>query len=236
MCKLAGAIMTVKVVVCDLDDTLFPELQFIQGGFKAVGTSLELEGEQLFGFSFDAQDFVRKCWEQHDTGIRGSVFNKVLDAYECTYNAAQIRLLVEIYQNHSPQLELHSDAVRLFNRTIPLGIITNGRAVIQRRKVKALELDSVCQQIIYCGEIGFEKPSSVPYQMMMKQFGNSFQGDDFLYVGDHPIKDFRGAKDCGWQTARIIRPDGLHSDVITDPINDADTIITSLDSIEQYLT
>jgi putative hydrolase of the HAD superfamily len=227
--------MTVKVVVCDLDDTLFPELQFIRGGFEAVGTRLELEGKQLFGYSFNAKDFVKKCWEQHEHGIRGSVFNKVLDTYDCTYDPDQIRFLVEIYHNHTPQLELHSDAQHLFNRNIQFGIITNGRAVIQRRKVAALELDRVCQQIIYCGEIGFEKPSPVPYQMMMKQFGNIFQGEDFLYVGDHPIKDFRGAKDCGWQTARIIRADGLHTHVITDPINDAHTIIASLDSIEQYL-
>jgi putative hydrolase of the HAD superfamily len=228
--------MTVAVVVCDLDDTLFPELQFIRGGFEAVGTKLELEGEQLFGCSFNAQDFVKKCWQQHEAGIRGLVFNKVFDTYGCNYDAAQIRFLVEIYHNHTPKLELHSDAQRLFAKNVQFGIITNGRAVIQRRKVKALDLDRVCNQIIYCGEIGFEKPSPVPYQMMMKQFGSSFQGEDFLYVGDHPIKDFRGAKDCGWQTARIVRTDGLHTHVITDPMTDADTIITSLDSIDQYLS
>jgi putative hydrolase of the HAD superfamily len=109
-----------------------------------------------------------------------------------------------------------------------LGIITNGLAAVQRLKVEALELEKWCDNIIFCEDLGFQKPSEVPYRHMMELCGQGYEGGDFLYIGDHAIKDFVGARKCGWKTARIVRENGLHSHVVAPVGVDADLIISSL--------
>jgi putative hydrolase of the HAD superfamily len=244
--------MSIKVIVFDLDDTLFPEVEFMRGGFATTAEWLVENGEKEFRVCFNPEDFIAKCWEKHNAGRQGTIFNDVLTDCGCTFSGEQIQNLVAVYQGHSPQLRLHADAQLLFtsyhrlssqllnyqpehNRGFFFGVITNGVAAIQKRKVRALKLDELCDCILYCEELDAQKPSPIPYRAMMTRFDHNLVGKNFLYIGDHPVKDFAGAKACGWRTARIVRKNGLHGHVVRDSESDAEKIIHSLNEIQVWL-
>ena len=237
-----------RVVVCDLDDTLFPEIQYAESGFAAVGQHLiKLKTQGVLDATFkiySANDFATSCMQLHQEGVRGDVFDRLLISSGCNERARHgtlsnnelIKEMVRAYRYHRPSISLHTDALNLFKRYSSLadsclGIITNGLAAVQRLKIEALGLERWCNHIIFCEDLGVQKPSKIPYQHMMDLCGPEYDGGDFLYVGDHPVKDFIGARECGWKTARIIRENGLHGHVVPPEGIDADIIITSLNYI-----
>jgi putative hydrolase of the HAD superfamily len=252
------------IVVCDLDDTLFPEIEFAESGFKAVGRWLfNVEGAS--GSNYDlrvhlADEFAITCLNLHYKGIRGSIFDHYLsncgvsrdnfaiagkDELSGASDADLVRKMVEVYRYHRPTIRLHADAERLFQRyssissggRYSVAVITNGISAIQRRKAEVLGLDKWCDEIVCCDELGVQKPSVVPYQYLMdlyqrKRGDARLSGQDFIYIGDHALKDFVGARACGWRTARIVRENGLHGHVkASREGDDAERIITSLDEI-----
>jgi putative hydrolase of the HAD superfamily len=84
---------------------------------------------------------------------------------------------------------------------------------------------------IFCEDLGPNgyKPSSAPYQIFMQKFEHlKLSGDRFIYIGDHPEKDFIGARALGWQTIRVRRSDGLHAHLKGRQGVDADSVIESL--------
>jgi len=238
-----------RVIVCDLDDTLFPEIQYVESGFTAVGRwFMDLRDRNLLHAVVDVasiQEFTRRCMEFHWAGVRGKVFDRLLAAiggedgrpvHRTLSNPEVVNEMVEVYRYHRPKITLHADAVDLFKRNraqgdCRIGIITNGIAAVQRLKVEALELQEWCDHIIYCEDLGVQKPSEIPYRHMMKLCGDEYDSGHFLYIGDHALKDFVGARKCGWKTARIVRENGLHGHVVAPVGIDADVVVSSLNLV-----
>jgi putative hydrolase of the HAD superfamily len=239
---------TMRVIVLDLDDTLFPEIQYVESGFSSVGRWLiDLRVRNLldpFVELSSAEAFAVRCMELHVAGVRGDVFDRMVGAlgvdgqsvHRLLSNQELVNEMVKVYRYHRPSIALHADAVALFKRSrasgdCRIGVITNGLAAVQRLKVEALELEKWCDYIIYCEELGVQKPSEIPYRHMMKLCGHGYDGGDFIYIGDHAVKDFVGARGCGWKTARIVRENGLHGHVVAPVGVDADVVVTSLNLV-----
>jgi putative hydrolase of the HAD superfamily len=213
----------IKMLVFDLDDTLFPEREFVLSGFQAVNDWVKSK-YRIFNF-FDV------AWKLFCEGQRGKIFDQTLDCLEIKYEPSLIQELVQVYREHKPAISLHEDAKWMLDHykfEKQLGLITNGFLKTQQNKVKALGIESRFHEIVYCDAYGFVnwKPSLVPYQQMMKFTG--FEGDNYIYVGDHPYKDFVAAKKLGWLTLRICRQDGEYANVIADESFDAHFKIRSL--------
>ena len=66
-----------KVVVFDMDDTLFPEKEFVRSGFKEVDRYLQKK--------LSINNFFLRAWEKFSSGSRGFIFNQVLQVIE-SYN------------------------------------------------------------------------------------------------------------------------------------------------------
>lgn len=203
---LTGNMQNLKFIVFDLDDTLFPEHQFVYSGFHAVGEWV-LNRCGVFGF-FDL------AWSLFQAGQRRTIFNQTLKQLEVEYDAELISQMVQVYRQHNPKISLHPDAdwaIDFFSSDRTIGMITNGFLETQQKKVRTLGIEQRINHILYCDTLGAEywKPSFVPYQKMMELTG--FQGKNCAYIGDHPAKDFIGAKQLGWTTVRICRDDGEYA-------------------------
>lgn len=220
----------IKLVVFDLDDTLFPEHQFVYSGFHAVSEWM-LRHYSVFGF-FDV------AWSLFQAGKRGTIFNQALEQLEIQYDPDLIDRLIQVYRQHDPKISLHEDAhwaIDFFGSDRTTGLITNGFLNTQRNKVRALGIEHRIDQILYCDVLGAAhwKPSPVPYQRIMEITG--FQGEECVYVGDHAVKDFIGAKQLGWRTVRICRKDGEHACLNSDINQDAHCKIQSLYELANVL-
>jgi putative hydrolase of the HAD superfamily len=197
----------IDVFVFDLDDTLYPEREFVLSGFNAVSSWL-FNHKGISGF-FDL------AWQFYERGHRGNVFNLVLEKLKINCNPSFMDQLVEVYRSHLPSLDLFEDASWAidFFQNKKMAIITDGYFQTQVRKVEALGIKDKFACILYTDEFGRDwwKPSPLPYQKVMDFF--RCEGRQCLYVADNPSKDFISAKRLGWHTIRIRREKGEYRNI-----------------------
>ncbi len=209
--------MQYKALWFDLDYTLYDMGMYIDLVFKditgALGELTDVPSEEIWGTLHGA--FRRY----------GSTYNRLFDMVLDTLNLTSkenIRLCMDIY--HAPpslrrhSLTLYEDVVPLLmrmGRTCTLGILTNGNPAMQRRKIVSLGLANHVDYTIYASEF-VPKPSSESYMCATELSDCSPCG--IVYVGDNPYTDFRGAKNVGWRTIRILRGEfrNVHSGTFID--------------------
>lgn len=220
----------IKIIVFDLDDTLFPEREFVRSGFQAVANWM-LKKYAVTGF-------FEVAWKLFELGKRGQIFNLTLEQLGFEYEPWIIQQLLQVYREHQPTLSLHPDAqwaIDYFKGSKQLGIITDGYLTTQRNKVADLNIQEIFDIIIYSDLYGREnwKPSPVPYLKIMDFIG--CQGSECVYVGDNPHKDFVTAKKLGWITVRICRQGGEYSSVTLEAEYEADSTIISLTELAAFI-
>jgi len=196
----------VKIIVFDLDDTLYPEHQFVAGGFRAVSSYLRQRG-------LARTDLFPALWDRFRQGVRGTVFDEALAEAGIIPDKRLIAELVAAYRAHSPRIALYPDADALLCRAFhrkQLGLLTDGPALAQQSKVQALDIAALFDIMVFTDALGreFWKPHPAGYRHIMDQLG--LEGPDCLYVGDNPLKDFAGARSLAWHTAHIQRDDGIY--------------------------
>lgn len=220
----------IEVLVFDLDDTLFPEHQFVLSGFQVVSNWVATK--------YSISGFFEVAWQLFKEGIRNQIFNLTLEKLRVEYESCMIQELVQIYRQHQPIISLHEDArwaINYFRKSKQLGMITDGYLLAQQNKVKALEIEASFDVIIYSDLYGREnwKPSSVPYQKIMQSL--RCRGKECVYVADNPRKDFVTAKILDWMTVQICREGGEYSHVTTDTSHAADMKISSLTELKDII-
>jgi putative hydrolase of the HAD superfamily len=189
--------------VFDIDDTLYLERDYVQSGFEAVGHWVR----RWIG----VEDFADRCWSRFLSGQRGSIFDGVLRESGKRPTAELISALVEVYRTHTPTIALAADAYEALgsiSRTTSIAVVSDGPAISQNRKVKALGLDSFASSIILTEVLGteFRKPHPRAFELVSQCLPASV----YLYIADNPLKDFAAPKQLGWITVRVRRPGGLH--------------------------
>ncbi len=224
---------TVQMVVFDLDDTLYPEIQFVKSGFRAVSTFLQNAG-------IASSDLFQQMWDRFCCGTRRTVFNEVLTDEGIVHDEEFIKRIVDVFRYHKPSLFLWPDAeavLQYFHDRKKTGLLTDGYLKMQRNKVGALQIEYFFDIIVYSDELGglqYWKPHAAGYEKIMKYSG--FSESQCVYVGDNPMKDFYSAKKLGWKTVRIIRPDGIYSEKSgPDGDYEADVLITDLSQLRSIL-
>jgi putative hydrolase of the HAD superfamily len=210
------------VLVFDLDDTLFPEEQFVLSGFRAVDSWLLERGHA--GFLAGAELLFRNR-------IRGNTFDRTLSELKIARADLLVPELVKIYREHKPTLKLHEDAawaLHHFSKRKQLGLITDGYLITQQNKIAALQIAHLFKAMICSDEFGKEhwKPSPTPYQKLIESIGCRHQ--DCVYIADNPKKDFVTAKKLGWHTIQILRSGGEYASVEVPAEYEAEIKISSL--------
>ncbi|PZV19582.1 MAG: HAD family hydrolase [Pseudanabaena sp.] len=220
----------IEVIVFDLDDTLFPESEFIRSGFQAVGDWMSNE--------YSVFNFFEIAWQLFLDGKRGKIFNLTLEKMGVNYELSTIQKLLQIYREHKPNISLHEDAklaIDYFQQQSKLGLITDGYLETQKNKVKALAIESNFNVIVYSDLYGRDswKPSPIPYLKVMETM--QCQGESCLYIGDNPNKDFVTAKKLNWTTVQICREFGEYTKVMSEESHEAKFKIKSLLDLKNLL-
>lgn len=177
-----------QVLVFDLDDTLYKEIDFLKSAFWQIANIVGVEDTPKKVF-----DEMMDAYYRHD-----NVFQHFISKF-CPHET--INHLLDIYRNHQPHISLSSDTaetLECLSSVATLAIITDGRSVTQRNKMAALRLQRFFHDadILISEETGFEKPSEVPFRLLM----NRYPGSDFCYIGDNTAKDFIAPNKLGWDT------------------------------------
>jgi putative hydrolase of the HAD superfamily len=221
-----------RAIVFDLDDTLYPEREYVLSGFSEVAKYLERELGTPWSEIRDG--FIR----EFDANGRDRVFNRWLSNQRLEVDR-WLPAMVDAYRNHDPRITLAPAVRNLLAFMKPryrLALISDGRLTQQQKKVTSLELDRWLDVILLTDELGSEfcKPCAMPFEIVIERLG--VRADEAVYVGDNPVKDFLGARRTGMATVRIRRRDGIYRDSEPPtPEHKSDLEIGSLEELNGWL-
>jgi putative hydrolase of the HAD superfamily len=192
-----------KAIIFDLDDTLFPEIEYVRSGFSCVASYLSFE------YKLDKDVLYERMVHILNSEGRGKIFNILLEGVGL-YSDDLLHLLIYLYRSHRPR------DLTLFKESLPviqalkesgysLGIITDGMASIQRMKIDALHLQPFFDVILCSDELGREhwKPSDTCFKIMLNLLG--INPAEAVYVGDNVVKDFYAPNRIGMLTIQVKR-------------------------------
>ena len=177
------------VLIFDLDDTLYKEIDFLKSGYREI---VEAIGHP------EAFDFMLDSYFHGE-----NVFQSVIDKYNLPYTVEQ---LLVIYRNHKPCISLAPSTVATLDELKASGtimcLLTDGRSVTQRNKIEALGLARWFSpdDILISEEFGHSKPSMACYQYFLDRFPDA----EFVVIGDNPAKDFVIPNKFGWKTISLL--------------------------------
>ena len=188
-----------KVVVFDLDDTLYKEIDYLRSAYRYIASQLagdEVEREEIYGTLYGAYSEGRDA------------FVALMERYND--KTVTKETLLHWYRYHKPQIPLADGCeeflLRLAAKGCRLGIITDGRTVTQTNKIVALGLDRYIsdEDIIISERFGSEKPSPENYLYFMNKYGAEAR---YYYIADNTSKDFIVPNELGWTTV-CLKDDG----------------------------
>jgi len=190
-----------KAILFDLDDTLYPESEFVLSGYRAVARAAAARGECEYKSAFDCMQTAF-----HAAG-RKEVFPRLIACFPGL--SMTLNDMVHVYREHVPEISLfpgYRSLLEELGKNYRLGIITDGLPYVQRVKVRALEIEGLFEKIIYSWDYGEErqKPHLYPFALMLESLQITPQSA--LFVGDNPEKDGRGAIGAGMIYVRVEHP------------------------------
>jgi putative hydrolase of the HAD superfamily len=217
-----------RVLVFDLDDTLYPERDYVRSGLAAIDAHLRA--------SHGRAGFFEAAWVMFCAGLRGRIIDLALAEISLAATAALVGELIGVYRDHRPTIALYPDVARVIPLVRPrvrTAIVSDGPLVSQQRKVEALGLEALFAPIVLTDAWGrdFWKPHEGAFRAIEAVTGAS--GPACLYAGDNPAKDFAGPRRLGWRTVRVRRPGGEHAAVAADGA--ADVECANLEELVQLL-
>ena len=171
-----------NAIVFDLDDTLYPEIDYLKSAYQFISEKIAPIDKTLYSL------MIEKYFKNEN----------VFDYVEKTYNVDKSQLL-NWYRTHFPHLKLYPHVecfLKNFRDDFKFAIITDGRSITQRNKIKSLGLDLYIDTIIISEEIGSEKPSLANFDKV-KQLLNC---ESYCYIADNTKKDFITPNMMGWLT------------------------------------
>ncbi len=189
-----------KAVVFDLDGTLYDVKQYFWGAFNEIADYIAprygLSRQPVF-------QELAQLWQE-----KTSMYPHLFDDLIARLHLGQEELdaLLRIFNQHRAKMEPYPDVAptldKLRGGSYKLGLITDGNVERQQRKLAVLNLEQYFNAIIYAREVE-PKPSSLPFRAALSKL--RVPSEDIFYVADNPLLDFKGAKEVGIHTIRILR-------------------------------
>lgn len=176
------------VIVFDLDDTLYNELDFLRSAYRYIAQKVEPDNWiHLYSKMF-------------------SLYRCNLNAFEYVVNNYDIKLdaLKSLYREHQPEIDLFDGVLKIFQNIKfqkgKIAIITDGRSSTQRAKIKSLGIEKYLDFIVISDEFGTEKPNILNFKVIE----SSLPGESYYYIADNLKKDFIAPNSLGWKTIGVI--------------------------------
>jgi putative hydrolase of the HAD superfamily len=191
-------------VVVDLDDTLYPQAEYLAGAALAVGRAagaLGLDGDAV------ASALAACLAAGSDSG--GTIDRALLAVgVEALELPALLPPLVAAFTGHEPAVLTPypgvEPALRALHRAAPLGCLTDGHPAIQAAKLAATGLGDLLPDVLVTDALGgrtLRKPHPAGLTRLAGHLG--VPADRLLVIGDRPGKDVAVAAAVGARAIRI---------------------------------
>ena len=172
------------VVVFDLDDTIYNELDYLKSAYQYIARQIEpAQWQALYAY------MISLFRSKED------VFGYIADEYGMDKSE-----LLNTYREHLPSIQpfegFREVLMAIRDKKAKVGILTDGRVLTQMNKIRALGIERQIDHIAISEAIGTEKPNERNYLV----FENLYKGGAYIYIADNLRKDFLCPNDRGWHT------------------------------------
>jgi len=186
-----------KIFVFDLDDTLYSERDFEKSGIEFVYNNFKINHIELETILKNRKNWIEQIIDDKN-------------------NQITLQMVLDTYRNHFPTIQLYKDSKLFLEKLFSLGnemsLITDGRSITQRNKLRALGIESFFNNIIISEEVDSVKPSEINFRMVM----NNKNPDNYIYIADNPNKDFITPNNLGWTSICLLdRGNNVHKQNFT---------------------
>ena len=220
------------MTVCfDLDDTLYPEIEYVRSGFKAVSRYLAIVKTKKSADTL----YSRLVSLLNDNG-RGQVFDILLKE-EGIYSKYLVKKCISIYRAHIPEIKLSNSVINVLERISEkygnIYLVTDGNLTAQRNKIAKLNLDKYFSKCMPTHQYGRQhsKPSLYCFERIKIWEGVNYSS--LIYIGDNPHKDFVALNSVGATTIRV--NSGMFKDIFLDRAHEATYLVDSLEEVLKIL-
>lgn len=198
----------ITAVIFDMDDTLYPEVEYCKSGFSAAADYIAQNLTTL-----DPKTIYDSLWHQFTTADRTTIFNSTLEKLNIDYNKNTIATLVKTYRQHTPNITLPAPSRNVLETLKPdytLALLTDGFLPAQKLKVHALGIVNYFKHIVYTEQLGreFWKPSTKGFEILLKNINTA--PENAVYIADNPQKDFIAPNKLGMATIQLKTPYQIH--------------------------
>lgn len=186
-----------QVFIFDLDDTLYKEIDYVVSAYRHIDMLLVADYDipPTWAFNILVESYYNGT-NPFDT------LNKRLTEQGIIIPDA-IQWMLSEYRYHVPSIHLdentHFTLESLKGIGIPMYIITDGRSITQRNKIRSLELDKYIpwKNVFISEEQGFDKTDPHSFSCIKRRYESDSEEYEFVFIGDNPAKDFVVANQYG---------------------------------------
>ena len=175
-------------IVFDLDDTLYKEIDFVKSAYNYINNYI------MSKYNVDLSFHIQECINV------GMNFFDFINSKLQPDQSFPLQKYLELYRFHYPEIGLSDDTTvfleKILSHNIDFSIITDGRSISQRNKIKALGLYDLAKNIIISEETGFEKPHLNNFKIIEQIYPTK----KFLYIADNTSKDFIAPNLLKWDS------------------------------------
>lgn len=220
------------VFVFDLDDTLYPERQYVRSGYRAAAEHVR----KAFGRD---GPFEQWLWERFLGGASKGAFDALSEQFALDLTEAQISELVEVYRSHEPDIRPYEGLAEVLSALRARGrlaLLTDGFLPAQELKFRALGLEDLFEVVVFTERLGQDcrKPAPGGFEAVRRMLGAA--NEACTYVGDNLAKDFQAPNRLGWRTVRLCRPGQIHAAKPAPPDGDPGATVHSPAELLDELT
>ncbi len=220
--------MRYKAVLMDSDETLLNFELAEEKALRILFDHLAMDYDQVH------EDYKRinsACWAAYEKGkmtqkeLRIRRFSDFLLLHPHVLSAETI---ADYYENalskQHDELPGALEAVQKISASLPIAIVTNGIATIQRPRMESCSMRDYFSEIVISEEVGFSKPRPEMLLIALQKLGG-IAPCDALMIGDSLTSDMRAAQNAGidflWYNPKgKKRPDDAWIQYETDRISD----------------
>ncbi len=189
----------VRAVLVDLDDTLYPQAEYLDLAWHAVAAR---GGER----GLDPVTLLAALRAEAAQGsARGGIIDRALERTGApdTHVPALLRAFRALDPVRLAPYPGAVAALAALRRRVPVALVTDGEVTGQRRKLAALGLTGTFDVVVFSDLGGREhrKPHPRPFTLALDGLG--VPPGHAVMVGDRPDKDVVGAAGVGMRAVRV---------------------------------
>lgn len=177
-----------KYVIFDLDDTLTYEINYLKSAYLEIAKKIDQD-------NFRVLNKEMLLWYENKENVFEILAQK--------YPIHTLDDLILNYRRHFPEIFLNEGAEEILEfckiKGYKLGLISDGRSLTQRNKLKSLGIEDKFDKIIISEEFGFTKPDKRNFEVFLEH-----NISDYFYIADNPLKDFVIPNKLGWKSICLL--------------------------------